>query len=80
MLHLYTTTYCPYCKKVIEYLETHHIPFEERVVNEHLEYRDELIALGGKMQIPFLVDTERNVHMYESDAMITYLTEHYPHA
>jgi glutathione S-transferase len=29
------------------------------------------------MQVPFLVDTERDVSMYESDDMLNYIAEHY---
>lgn len=40
------------------------------------QYRDELVERGGKMQVPFLVDTEPGVHMYESGDMIEYLSTH----
>ena len=29
--------------------------------------------MGGKRQVPFLVDTDRNIQMYESDDIIEYL-------
>jgi glutathione S-transferase len=77
MLELYTSTHCPYCKRVIAYLEEAGIPYEERNVALKAEYRDELISLGGKMQIPFLVDRNHDVHMYESADIIRYLGEHY---
>ncbi|OLA73072.1 MAG: hypothetical protein BHW62_08060 [Acinetobacter sp. CAG:196_36_41] len=32
-----------------------------------------LIKMGGKRQVPFLVDTDRNIQMYESDDIIEYL-------
>lgn len=35
----------------------------------------ELITRGGKLQLPYLVDEERNVEMYESDAIIAHLHE-----
>jgi len=34
---------------------------------------DELLVLGEKNQVPFLVDTEKNAKMYESDDIIQYL-------
>ena len=37
---------------------------------------DELVA-GGEDQIPYLVDTDRGVTMYESDESVEYLDEHY---
>jgi len=37
---------------------------------------DELRA-GGEDQIPYLVDTQRGVTMYESDDIVEYLEAHY---
>ena len=34
---------------------------------------DSLIQLGGKRQVPFLVDNDRNIQMYESADIIEYL-------
>ncbi len=33
--------------------------------------------LGGKTQVPLLVDQQKGVIMYESDAIIEYLEENY---
>ena len=38
---------------------------------------EELIERGGKRMVPYLVDTERNVEMYESADIAAYLEEHY---
>jgi glutathione S-transferase len=38
---------------------------------------DELVALGGKRQMPFLIDSSRGVSMYEAHAIMDYLDEHY---
>ena len=73
MFLLYTSPICPYCRKVEAVLHERGIPYEERnVVNP--TYRDELIEKGGRMQVPFFVDTERDVAMYESDDIIAYVT------
>ena len=48
------------------------IPLEERNIAQ-AEYLDELMEKGGKRQVPFLVDEERGVSMYESDDIITYI-------
>lgn len=37
------------------------------------EMREKLLELGGKTQVPFLVDTVSGVMMYESADIITYL-------
>ena len=40
-------------------------------------FKEELIKLGGKSQVPFLSDPERSVKRYESDDIIEYVKEHY---
>ena len=77
MLHLYTSPQCPYCRKVEAYLDGRAIPYEIRDVSTKPEFRDTVVSLGGNLQVPFLVDTEQNVHLYESDDIITYIGEHY---
>ena len=42
--------------------------FEEDKKNE-----ETLIKLGGKRQVPFLVDNDRNIQMYESNDIVEYL-------
>jgi glutathione S-transferase len=37
------------------------------------ESENSLIQIGGKRQVPFLVDTDRNIQMYESNDIIEYL-------
>jgi len=37
----------------------------------------EKLTAGGDDQIPYLVDTERGVTMYESDDVVGYLQERY---
>ena len=37
----------------------------------------ELLEKGGKKQVPFLVDSEKNVSMYESNDIIDYLRDNY---
>lgn len=38
---------------------------------------DELTGLGGRDQIPCLVDYQRGVTMYESEEIVEYLEENY---
>jgi glutaredoxin 3 len=77
MLSLYYKPTCPYCQKVFEETESLNVDFDLRDVSEEDEARTELLEKGGKQQVPFLVDTERNVSMYESDDIIAYVKEHY---
>ena len=39
--------------------------------------RAELVALGGKMQVPYLVDPNTGTAMYESDDIVAYLRKTY---
>ena len=76
MLTLYVRTGCPYCAKVLAVGEELGISFDlKNTADEGVA--DELIAKGGKRQTPYLVDTERDVGMYESDAILKYLHERY---
>jgi len=76
MLKIYIKTFCPYCAVVLKKLEEDAIPFEELNI-ENEEVLQELLEKGGKRQIPFLVDEERDVSMYESGDIVNYVEEHY---
>ncbi len=77
MLTLYYRPLCPYCIKVLTFAESNGISFDLRDIDSSKAVTDELIALGGKRQVPYLVDTANNVSLYESDDIITYLTQTY---
>ena len=70
MLKLYYATYCPYCAKVIKNFNETGVKYELINAEPDTEGRDELVKLGGKAQIPFLVDG--NTMMYESNDIIEY--------
>jgi glutathione S-transferase len=83
MLELYQAEGCGYSAKVREALTELGVSYvihnprsaagetRNELTHEHLQ------ALGGEDQIPFLVDHERDVTMYESDDIVEYLQEHY---
>jgi glutaredoxin len=76
MLTLYVKTGCPFCHRVLVTGEDLGIAFEEKNIGDEA-IAAELIARGGKRQVPYLVDSERNIEMYESDDIVEYLTKHY---
>jgi glutathione S-transferase len=76
MLKLYVKTGCPYCARVLEELRTEKIPFTEFNIKEK-QNADTVIALGGKCQVPFLVDEKVGISMYESSMIIDYLNRNY---
>ncbi|MFW0871440.1 MAG: glutaredoxin family protein [Patescibacteria group bacterium] len=77
MLIMYTKTGCPFCRKVEDYLNDKGIAYELKDVSTDEALIDELIELGGKRQVPYLMDTERGVSMYESDDIIQYVQDTY---
>ena len=78
MLTLYIKTGCPFCHKVLATGEELGISFEEKNISDDA-VAAELVARGGKRQVPYLVDSDRDVEMYESDDISAYLSEHYAH-
>lgn len=72
MLLLYKMEGCPYCEKVLRHLEEKHISFKALDIADPVNL-DELLHLGEKEQVPFLVDTDHNAKMYESDEIIEYV-------
>jgi len=85
MLELYQSEECPYCRKVREKLSELGVSYvahnprlpgdEGGDVTNELTHR-ELVETGGEDQIPFLVDTDREETVYESDDIVDYLDEH----
>lgn len=71
MPDLYILDSCPYCKKVMEFLDENNIPYKKLDVSEPENY-DNLQKIGGKSQVPFLYDKEKDLKMYESDDIIEY--------
>jgi glutaredoxin len=72
MLDLYILQTCPYCKKVLAFAEEKGISLNTIDIADS-KNEETLITLGGKRQVPFLVDKDRNVQMYESADIIEYL-------
>lgn len=75
-LILYVRNGCPYCMKVHLAAIELDITFKERNVADEGVW-DELVARGGKRQVPYLVDEEKGVEMYEADDIIAYLHERF---
>lgn len=74
MLELYVMESCPYCKKVMSYLDENNVSYSKMDISNRENY-DALLNLGGMEQVPFLNDTENNVKMYESDDIIKYVSK-----
>lgn len=77
MLLLFHKEECPYCLKVRQFMSDHHISYTSIVSPKGAPSRKILVQLGGKEQVPFLVDTDRGEMMYESNDIIAYLKKRY---
>lgn len=76
---LYMRPTCPYCREVLTAANRLGVAFDLKNI-ENPANLGELIARGGKQQVPYLVDTEKGVEMYGSDVIIAYLQKTYPAA
>ena len=72
MLDLYILETCPYCKKVMSFIDENGIKFNKIDIADKSQ-EEALIKIGGKRQVPFLVDKDRNIQMYESSDIVEYL-------
>jgi len=76
MLTLYVKTGCPFCAAVLHKVEELGIEVEQKNIADEA-VATELVEKGGKRQVPYLVDSEKGVEMYESSDINDYLDEHY---
>lgn len=74
MITLYIKPGCPYCMKTVEEAKALGLTVTEKSIYEP-GISEELIARGGKRQMPYMVDEEHGVEMYESEDIIHYLHE-----
>ena len=70
MIDLYVLETCPFCRKVMDFADQNNIKYRKFDVSD-IENNNKLIQLGGRDQVPFMVDGEKI--MYESDDIIKYL-------
>lgn len=76
MLILYVKTGCPYCRRVLHAVDDLGLTVTQRNIDDEGVEAD-LIARGGKRQLPYLVDEEKGIEMYESEDIVSYLTTNY---
>ena len=72
MLDLFILEKCPYCRKVMSFLDEKGVKYNKVDLTDKPS-EEALITMGGTRQVPFLVATDRNIQMYESDDIIEYL-------
>lgn len=57
---LYSTEWCPWCKRVREFLKSKKVKFTERDVEKNKKYADEAIKKSKQMGIP-VVDIDGKI-------------------
>ncbi len=77
MIILFHKEECPFCLKVRQYMSDHYISYTSVVSPKGAPSRKILLKLGGKEQVPFLVDTDKGEMMYESSDIVAYLQKNY---
>lgn len=77
LLVLYNFEASPWCRRVREVLNEFDLHAHVKNVAKASPHRAELVALGGKMQVPFLVDPNTGTSMYESADIVAYLERTY---
>jgi glutathione S-transferase len=76
-LELWSFEASPYCRIVREKLCTLELPYRLHNVAKNSPSRDAFVARSGKMMVPYLVDPNTNVEMFESADIVEYLHRTY---
>jgi len=77
MLTLYYKPTCPFCQRVLQVAENLKIEFDLKDISEDEKARLELVEKQGEEEVPYLVDTEKNMVVDESNDIIEYIRENY---
>ncbi len=73
-LTLFYKPWCPYCQKVLKYLEKIHKTVPLKNIDHDPEGKAYLVKIGGKSQVPCLMINQQA--LYESDRIIEWLDKH----
>jgi glutathione S-transferase len=76
-LELYSFEASPYCRIVREALTSYELPYVLRNVARGSSRRAAFIERSGKMMVPYLVDPNTGVEMFESADIVQYLADTY---
>ncbi len=76
MLELYQIEQCPYCQTVRSKMTELGLSYiAHNRTNPEVEKK--IIELGGKRQVPMLVDPNHDLVLYESEDIVQHLEKHY---
>jgi len=74
-LILYYMPTCPFCQKVLSYMKKNDIEVTLKDTLSNRTYRQELLKIGGKTQVPALIVDGKA--LYESDDIIAWFKENW---
>ena len=74
MISLYVKSNCRYSAHALAAMDIYNVPFTEKNISDP-KNEAELMDIGGKHKVPFLVDGDTK--LYESEAIAEYVAEHY---
>ncbi|MCG8588520.1 MAG: glutathione S-transferase N-terminal domain-containing protein [Proteobacteria bacterium] len=77
LLELYSFEASPFCRIVRETLTELELPYRLVNVAKGSRQRDAFVARSGRMQVPFLVDPNQKVELFESANIVAYLENTY---
>ncbi len=76
MLTLYYRPTCAFCRRVIAVIERLELEVEMKDITD-AAIEAELLAVGGKVLVPYLIDLAHDVALYESDEIVAHLQATY---
>ncbi|MFW6008053.1 MAG: glutaredoxin family protein [archaeon] len=74
-LELYYFPSCPYCQKVLRYLDENSIEVVKRNIKKDEKADKKLVEVGGKRQVPCLFINDEP--LYESEDIINWFQNNY---
>jgi glutathione S-transferase len=74
MITLYVKSNCRYSAHALAAMDIYNVPFEEKNISDP-KNEAELMEIGGRHKVPFLVDGD--VKLYESEAIAEYIAKKY---
>ncbi len=77
MLELYSFEASPFCRIAREELTALEIPYKLHNVAKGSKKREAFVARSGKMMVPYLIDPNQQVEMFESADIVQYLRRTY---
>lgn len=78
MTTLYVKTGCPWCNDVIDYLDTHRIPYEKVVVSGNADAMQAMKELSGQTKAPTMDYYGEVLADFGVEELIPFLAKHAP--